>query len=607
MTDQSSRLSIANLRTTSKLIKHTASTFSSNLFTLIFLSLLLFSFRTFFENGAHVLSSFIDRDPSLKSLLSRLDLAGRHHHRDRNGKSEEDHWLVIDQKGGGGGICLPCTPEEEKQIVEELNREAERDLKWERYVGQDLVDNLDNGKSLESQDLDEPELVRILQEGKDYVLVPKKVWEKLVQWYKGGPTLPRKMISQGVFNKTQFNVEVYPLRLKLIDSRDDNESTIQISKKASLQELYERVCSVRRVEHDDFFSADDESDSPVVPKSPPNGSYVILHNFDPKFGYSDVVIDNGVKVPEIVRSGIQFKAAEENHSYVDNANNDENKDSERSREDFNSKASGEEKIVDLQFLVKGLELGRRDAAALFFLMSFLSAAYGWVILGFTAIYSWVLGIVFVVVVNDLLGRHGSFIGVVWDGSRLGSKRLAGFILMRWAVRDALTQLVGMWFFGEIEDQYSFFKLFIRLKLMPFSITLPWINGFETEISGFLIIWMLLDLVVGFIFVVDAWVTTVETRRTGREILKEGCYLISTMFNQAVQIKCYEEILCGSAARWVFAQVFGKILATLLQSAFEVYFMVAWLIFYFVARCKDADSEGRRFGRRELKGLIDGLR
>jgi hypothetical protein len=334
---------------------------------------------------------------------------------------------------------------------------------------------------------------------------------------------------------------------------------------------------------------------------------VILHNFDPKFGFSDAVIDNGIKVPEIVRSGIQFKAAEEIHSYVDNTNHDNDEDSERSREDFNSKENGEEKIVDLQFLVKGLELGRRDAAALFFLVSLLSAAYGWVILGFTAIYSWVLGIVFVVVVNDLLGRHGSFIGVVWDGSRLGSKRLAGFILMRWAVRDALTQLVGLWFFGEIEDQYSFFKLFIRLKLMPFSIMLPWINGFEKEISRFLVIWMLLDLVVGLIFAVDAWVTVVDTRRTGREILKEGCYLISTMFTQAVQIKCYEEILCGSAARWVFSRVFGKFLATLLQSTFEVYFMVAWLIFYFVARCKEADSDERRFGRRELEGLIDGLR
>ncbi|KAH8485204.1 hypothetical protein Peur_071146 [Populus x canadensis] len=461
MTDQSSRLSITNLRTASKLIKQAASTFSSNLFTLLFLSLLLFSFRTFFENGAHVFSSFIDRDPSLKSLLSRLDLAGRHHHR----------------------IHHP---------------------------------------------------------------------------------LPRR--------RRPF------LHLTRVGTLDD-----------------------------DFFSADDEYDSPLFPKFPPNRSFVILHNFDPKFGFSDAVIDNGIKVPEIVRSGIQFKAAEEIHSYVDNTNHDNDEDSERSREDFNSKENGEEKIVDLQFLVKGLELGRRDAAALFFLVSLLSAAYGWVILGFTAIYSWVLGIVFVVVVNDLLGRHGSFIGVVWDGSRLGSKRLAGFILMRWAVRDALTQLVGLWFFGEIEDQYSFFKLFIRLKLMPFSIMLPWINGFEKEISRFLVIWMLLDLVVGLIFAVDAWVTVVDTRRTGREILKEGCYLISTMFTQAVQIKCYEEILCGSAARWVFSRVFGKFLATLLQSTFEVYFMVAWLIFYFVARCKEADSDERRFGRRELEGLIDGLR
>ena len=306
---------------------------------------------------------------------------------------------------------------------------------------------------------------------------------------------------------------------------------------------------------------------------------MILHNFDPKLGFSDFVIDNGIKVPEIVRSGIQFKAAEENRSFLDNTNN--NNEIESSREDFNDNESGKEgqdKILDLRFLVNGLELGRRDAAALFFLVSFLSAAYGWVILGFTAIYSWISGVVFIVVVDDLLGRYGSFIRVVWDGSRLGSKKLAGFILMRWAVRDALTQLVGLWYFGEIEDQYSFFKLFVRLKLMPFSVMFPWINGFDKEISGFFVTWMLVDVVVGFIFAVDAWVTVVDTRRTGREILKEGCYLISTMFHQAVQIKCYEEILCGSAARWVLARVFGKFFAILLQSAFEVYFMVAWLIF-----------------------------
>lgn len=289
-------------------------------------------------------------------------------------------------------------------------------------------------------------------------------------------------------------------------------------------------------------------------------------------------------------------------------NSDNEKEEEEENRSMGIEKGGElDRIVDLQFFIKGLELGRRDAAALFFLVSLLSVAYGWVILGFTAIYSWISGIVFVAVVNDLLGRFTSSVAVVWNGSRLGLKRLTGFILMRWAVRDALTQLIGLWYFGEIEDQYSFFKLFVRLKLMPFSIMSPWIRGFEKEISGFLLTWFLLDAFVAFIFAVDAWVTIVDSRRTGREIVKEGCYLISTMFNQAIQIKSMETILCGSAARWVLSRVFGKFLAAIFQSTVEVYFMVAWLIFYLAARCKEAHSEGRRFGRRELEGLIDGRR
>ncbi|KAM1234428.1 hypothetical protein ACFX2I_004024 [Malus domestica] len=49
--------------------------FAGNLFTFVFLSLLIFSFRTV-ENGTHLLTSFVDRDPSLKSILSCLNLAG---------------------------------------------------------------------------------------------------------------------------------------------------------------------------------------------------------------------------------------------------------------------------------------------------------------------------------------------------------------------------------------------------------------------------------------------------------------------------------------------------------------------------------------------------
>ncbi|KAI8019132.1 Ubiquitin carboxyl-terminal hydrolase 10 [Camellia lanceoleosa] len=198
-----------------------------------------------------------------------------------------------------GAIGIPFSPEEEKRIVTELTNKAESNLKegnlyyvisnrwftsWQKYTGQDVDPHLFDKHSTDSQSLilsktvDKPgpidnsdivlngndtkcgdlELRRALQEGCDYVLVPRLVWEKLFDWYKGGPTLPRKLISQGDVNK-QFNVEVYPLCLKLIDSRDNSQSIIRLSKKASLLELYESVCALRGIEPDkariwDYFN-----------------------------------------------------------------------------------------------------------------------------------------------------------------------------------------------------------------------------------------------------------------------------------------------------------------------------------------------------------------
>lgn len=85
--------------------------------------------------------------------------------------------------------------------------------RWERYVGQgggdddrltdrqasdsqdlagvpsdlvadrpDLIDNSDLVESGSNSDGDDLELFRTLLEGRDYVLVPQNVWEKLVQW-----------------------------------------------------------------------------------------------------------------------------------------------------------------------------------------------------------------------------------------------------------------------------------------------------------------------------------------------------------------------------------------------------------------------------------------
>ncbi|TKY62140.1 U3 small nucleolar RNA-associated protein 7 [Spatholobus suberectus] len=456
---------LQNLRSTSHLLRESLSSFSSNLVTFLFLSLLTLSFRTLVETGTAHVTSFIDRDPSLRAILSRLDLAGKSNHH-----------------------------------------------------GHDLPSQANNNNN------------------NNHAHAPRR--------------------------RRPF------LHLTRVGTLDD-----------------------------DFFSGDDDDTRSLfgsIPKSPANATLLALKPFAPSSAFSDLVTDDGIRVSEVVRSGTTFNA----EGLSSSSRSDEKEEEKKGKEKGN---------VDLQFFVKGMEVGRRDAAALFFLVSFLSAAYGWVILVFLVTYSWVLGVVFVAVVNDLVGRFSSVTVLVWDGSRLGLKRLSGFILMRWAVRDALTQILGLWYFGEIEDQYSFFKLFVRLKLMPFSVMSPWVRGFEREISGFLFTWFLLDTFVAFIFSVDAWVAIVDSRKSGREIVKEGCYLISTMLNQAIQVKCLEAILCGSFVRWGLGRVFGRSFAKMFQSTMEVYFMVAWLLFYFAARCRDADLQGRRFDQRELEGLVEGHR
>ncbi|XP_024994981.1 ubiquitin carboxyl-terminal hydrolase 9-like isoform X1 [Cynara cardunculus var. scolymus] len=188
-------------------------------------------------------------------------------------------------------LCLPCTPEEERRIVKELTEKAESCLKegnlyyvvsirwftkWQKYVGEEIsayqfkelstdkqappvtkaserpgpIDNTDIITNEGDRDKSDLQISRLLLEGSDYVLVPQGVWEKLHGWYKGGPALPRKMIALGI--QGAYTVEVYPLALKLIDSRDKSEIIIHISKKASLRELYKQVSALKGVELEKF-------------------------------------------------------------------------------------------------------------------------------------------------------------------------------------------------------------------------------------------------------------------------------------------------------------------------------------------------------------------
>ncbi|KAH0926393.1 hypothetical protein HID58_018649 [Brassica napus] len=172
---------------------------------------------------------------------------------------------------------VPCTLEEERRIVTELISEAGDNLKegnlyfvisnrsplhancaphrthdlgwytsWQRSSREPTRPGpIDNHDIIDTQsDASDPQLCRRLEEGVDYVLVPQQVWKKLVEWYKGGPTIQRKLICQRF---QSYSVEVYPLCLKLTDSRDKSSATIRLSKQASVGLLYELVCSARGV------------------------------------------------------------------------------------------------------------------------------------------------------------------------------------------------------------------------------------------------------------------------------------------------------------------------------------------------------------------------
>ncbi|KAL5726749.1 ubiquitinyl hydrolase 1 [Ranunculus cassubicifolius] len=160
--------------------------------------------------------------------------------------------------------CLPCTPEEEKRIINHLNQQSspikEGDtyyilsnrwyMEWLKYTVQDAEEHsqaapprpaqIDNHHLVDTNHKgDDLQILRSAQEGTDYVLVPLDVWKKLYDWYKGGPALPRKVISQGIQNMP--SVEVHPLHLHVIDSRDEKVYNIFMSKKASLHYLYNEV------------------------------------------------------------------------------------------------------------------------------------------------------------------------------------------------------------------------------------------------------------------------------------------------------------------------------------------------------------------------------
>ncbi|PKA65089.1 hypothetical protein AXF42_Ash013210 [Apostasia shenzhenica] len=256
---------------------------------------------------------------------------------------------------------------------------------------------------------------------------------------------------------------------------------------------------------------------------------------------------------------------------------------------------------------KGFSLGRYGIE-LVYLLSLLSSAHTVAILGFIVCYAAVLGVVFYSVAWSLLSRPIiPLTDALLSGVRLGVRRLAGFVFLKWAIRDALVQLLCIWFFANMEDQNKLFKLFIKVKLMPFSVTM--LSGNEDpELPGFLFAWELLDILVSMLLFFVPWVVAVDWNvgRRGQEVLKEGVFLATLVPGPVVWIRCLEMVVGGRLGLLLLSAFGGRRFAMWAQAMAEVYFMVLWLILYVEARRKDCELGGRRFGREELEKCIERL-
>ncbi|CAL9088297.1 unnamed protein product [Musa textilis] len=273
-------------------------------------------------------------------------------------------------------------------------------------------------------------------------------------------------------------------------------------------------------------------------------------------------------------------------------------------------SGGRDRAVSPQDSGRGLDIDRRDATAMLYVLVLLSSTHSLAILGFVIAYTSALGIVFFSIAAFHVQRPATVVETIFSGARAGIRRLTGFVFLRWAARDMLIQFLSFWFFANVEDQAELFKLFVKVKLMPFTLSPfnPWSGLQDEALSGFFFVWALVDTVGSVVVALMPWVVIMDNnlRRGGLDEVKEGFYLITLMPAQAIWIKFLEMMICGNLGTWAAIMVGGRLFAGLFHAVAEVYFMAVWLIFYFAARGKDGETTGRRFGPRDLQHCINEL-
>lgn len=80
-----------------------------------------------------------------------------------------------------------------------------------------------------------------LQEQYDYVIVHESVWEALLRWYGGGPTIAREVVLKGV--QRVPTVEIYPLKLLVVRTGESkNVVEVEFSSEATVGHVKAQLC-----------------------------------------------------------------------------------------------------------------------------------------------------------------------------------------------------------------------------------------------------------------------------------------------------------------------------------------------------------------------------
>lgn len=164
----------------------------------------------------------------------------------------------------------PETPEEEKQIIKDLEAKANLEgfkagdtyyivstnwyKRWKDYVRYDWYSSnalarsgkpgpIDNDNIIEpGSPVGDERIRKSAMENYDFVIMSSDCWRTLHHWYGGGPALPRKVIATG-WNNSNLQVEIRPLALKVCKSSAINDFlNVSFSKTDTIADLKRVMC-----------------------------------------------------------------------------------------------------------------------------------------------------------------------------------------------------------------------------------------------------------------------------------------------------------------------------------------------------------------------------